>query len=144
MRVRRRREGGQGGGGGDSALYRSFSDTRQKIPGGSVTGRMKTEAEDLDLVLDPMIEPISGTVATIRKLCPVTVGTNTDITPEVKDSFVDEIEEDMEPVRYRANTTATIMQVREKDFFVIQIILLFCLCRLSRQSQNLPRSRPPQ
>jgi len=93
--------------GGDS-LYRPFNDKRQKFS----VGTMKTEA---DLDLDPMIEPIDGSTAGPRKMCPVTVGTNTDITPDVREeTFVDELEEDMEPVRYRSTQQGTTtMQVEQ-------------------------------
>jgi len=94
-------EGGDGGG-----LYRPYHDKRQKFS----VGTMKTEA---DLDLDPMIEPIDGTAGP-RKLCPVTVGTNTEITPDVRqETFVDELEEDMEPVRYRSSQQGTTMQVEQ-------------------------------
>ena len=63
---------------------------------------MKTEAGSGDLELDPMIEPIEGSGSGVRKLCPITVGTNTEAEKaRGKEAFVDELEEDMEPVRYR-------------------------------------------
>lgn len=87
-------------------MYRPFHDKRQKFS----VGTMKTEA---DLDLDPMIEPIDGSAGP-RKMCPVTVGTNTEITPDVREeTFVDELEEDMEPVRYRTSQQGTTMQVEQ-------------------------------
>ena len=81
----------EGGGGG----LHSFDGKRPKLS----EGCLKTES---DLDLDPMIEPIVG-ASESKKLCPVTVGTNTDVTPEVRhDDLMDELEEDMEPVRYKA------------------------------------------
>jgi len=42
------------------------------------------------------------------------VGTNTEITPDVRqETFVDELEEDMEPVRYRSSQQGTTMQVEQ-------------------------------
>jgi len=87
-------------------MYRPYHEKRQKFS----VGTMKTES---DLDLDPMIEPIDGTAGP-RKMCPVTVGTNTEITPDVREeTFVDELEEDMEPVRYRTNQQGTTMQVEQ-------------------------------
>merc|ERR1719153_701259 len=78
---------------------RSFADVKRKFTVGTV---MKTEASSGDLELDPMIEPIEGSGSGVRKLCPITVGTNTEAEKaRGKDAFVDELEEDMEPVRYR-------------------------------------------
>jgi len=92
--------------GGEGGIYRPYHDKRQKFS----VGTMKTE-NDLDL--DPMIEPIDGGAGP-RKMCPVTVGTNTEITPDVREeTFVDELEEDMEPVRYRSSQQVTTMQVEQ-------------------------------
>merc|ERR550534_3418043 len=45
-----------------------------------------------------------------RKMCPVTVGTNTEkITPDVREAdLIDDLEEDMEPVRYKGAAPATL------------------------------------
>jgi len=73
-------------------------------------GCLKTES---DLDLDPMIEPIEGDSAECKKLCPVTVGTNTEITPDVRhDDLMDDLEEDMEPVRYKGREGGA-MQVEQ-------------------------------
>ena len=83
-------EGGAGG------VLHSFEGKRAKLS----EGCLKTEA---DLDLDPMIEPIVGGSSESKKLCPVTVGTNTEVAPEVRhEDLMDELEEDMEPVRYKA------------------------------------------
>jgi len=89
-------------------LYRPYSEEkRHKF---SATD-MKTEPRGLDL--DPMIEPIDGTPTPFQvKNSPITVGTNTEITPDVRDDFVDDLEEDMEPVRYRTSVGTT-MQVEQ-------------------------------
>ena len=90
----------EGVGGEEAEIYsRSFTDVKRKFTVGTV---MKTEASSGDLELDPMIEPIEGSGSGVRKLCPITVGTNTEAEKaRGKDAFVDELEEDMEPVRYR-------------------------------------------
>ena len=68
---------------------------------------MRTES---DLALDPMLEPIDGTAGP-RKMCQVTVGSNTELTPDVREeTFVDELEEEMEPFRYGTNQQSTTMQ----------------------------------
>lgn len=87
-------------GGEEAEIYRrSFADAKRKFTVGTV---MKTEAGTGDLELDPMIEPIEGSGSGVRKLCPITVGTNTEAEKaRGKEAFVDELEEDMEPVRYR-------------------------------------------
>ena len=74
---------------------RPFEGKRAKLSEG-----LKTEP---DLELDPMIEPIEGaTTESNKKLCPVTVGTNTEVTPDVRhEDLMDDLEEDMEPVRYK-------------------------------------------
>jgi len=92
--------------GTDPGVYRPY-DKRQKFS----VGTMKTETE---IDLDPMIEPIEGSNGP-RKMCPVTVGTNTEITPDVREeNFVDDLEEDMgEPVRYKSNQQSTTMQVEQ-------------------------------
>merc|ERR1712012_383238 len=93
--------GEEGVGGEEAEIYsRSFADVKRKFTVGTV---MKTEASNSgDLELDPMIEPIEGSGSGVRKLCPITVGTNTEAgKARGKDAFVDELEEDMEPVRYR-------------------------------------------
>ena len=74
-----------------------------KRPKVSIVG-LKTETD-----VDPMIEPIiaGGT----RKMCPVTVGTNTEkITPDVREpsDLIDDLEEDMEPVRYKGAAPVTL------------------------------------
>ena len=83
-------------GSGAGGVLASFDGKRAKLS----EGCLKTES---DLDLDPMIEPIVGGSSESKKLCPVTVGTNTELTPEVRhDDLMDELEEDMEPVRYKA------------------------------------------
>ena len=68
---------------------------------------VKTESDPLD----PMIEPIDGE----KKLCPVTVGTNTD-TEAHKVMMTDDIEEDMEPVnRYKGGQVEQGVQYNEED-----------------------------
>jgi len=92
--------------GGDAGIYRPYHEKRPKFS----VGTMKSEA---DLDLDPMIEPIDGS-SVPRKHCPVTVGTNTEITPDVReDNFVDDLEEDMEPVRYKSSQQGATMQVEQ-------------------------------
>ena len=80
-----------------------------KRPKVSIVG-LKTETEAEVASVDPMIEPIEGSAAGGRKLCPVTVGTNTEqITPEVRQTdLIDDLEEDMEPVRYKGVAPATL------------------------------------
>ena len=74
-----------------------------KRPKVSIVG-LKTET---DADVDPMIEPI---IEGSRKMCPVTVGTNTEkITPDVREAdLIDDLEEDMEPVRYKGAAPATL------------------------------------
>lgn len=68
---------------------------------------VKTESDPLD----PMIEPIDGD----KKLCPVTVGTNTDAGGH-KHTMTDDIEEDMEPVnRYKGGQVEQGVQYNEED-----------------------------
>ena len=77
-----------------------------KRPKLSVPG-VKSESDPIDI--DPMIEPIEGGAAGSRKLCPVTVGTNTEITPDVRQAdLIDDLEEDMEPVRYKGSGQGTL------------------------------------
>jgi len=84
----------------DPAAYRQIAAKRQKI----ILGGTKVEAET---DVDPMIEPIEGSAA--KKLCPVTVGTNTEITPDVRqEDLIDDIEEDMEPVKYKGAGQTTL------------------------------------
>ena len=45
-----------------------------------VAKRQKSIKTETDEAVDPMIEPIDGS----RKLCPVTVGTNTEVTPDTR------------------------------------------------------------
>ena len=77
-----------------------------KRPKVSIVG-LKTETE---ADVDPMIEPIieGGT----RKMCPVTVGTNTEkITPDVREphDLIDDLEEEMDqPVRYKGAAPVTL------------------------------------
>ena len=83
--------------------FKQFDAKRPKLTAG---GALKTE-NDVDL--DPMIEPIEGSAAGARKLCPVTVGTNTEITPDIRqDDLMDDLEEDMEPVRYKGGGHTTL------------------------------------
>ena len=85
---------------------RPFEGKRAKLS----EGCLKTETE---LDLDPMIEPIEGATTDAKKLCPVTVGTNTEITPDVRhDDLMDDLEEDMEPVRYKGREGGA-MQVEQ-------------------------------
>ena len=95
-----------------TADYRGFDGKRQRVGAGPGGSAVKTEA---DLDLDPMIEPIDGEAELGRKLCPVTVGTNTEAATGVRhEQFVDELEEDMEPVRYRGGGQQGVTQQVEQ------------------------------
>ena len=97
----------------EEAIYRhSFTDAKRKFTVGSV---LKTEAGG-ELELDPMIEPIEGSGSGVRKLCPITVGTNTEVREggsRGREQYVDELEEDMEPVRYRGREAGAALQVEQ-------------------------------
>lgn len=78
----------------EEELYRTFTEKRKFSD-----GRMKSEDED-DVDVDPMIEPIVGRQMEKKMLCPVNVGTNTEVSRS--DDITDEIEEStLEPVKYR-------------------------------------------
>ena len=98
---------------GDDDIYRqSFNDAKRKFSVGTV---MKAESSG-DLELDPMIEPIEGSGSGVRKLCPITVGTNTEAARDGgrgREAYVDELEEDMEPVRYRGREVGATLQVEQ-------------------------------
>lgn len=97
----------------DDLYPHSFTDPkRNKFSVGTV---MKAESGG-DLELDPMIEPIEGSGSGVRKMCPITVGTNTDAARDggrERDNYVDELEEDMEPVRYRGREVGAALQVEQ-------------------------------
>ena len=103
----------EGPGDGEEDVYRhSFTDAKRKFSVGTV---MKTESSG-DLELDPMIEPIEGSGSGVRKMCPITVGTNTEASREGgrdRETYVDELEEDMEPVRYRGREVGATLQVEQ-------------------------------
>jgi hypothetical protein len=99
----------------EAELYRHSAfapDTKRKFSIGTV---LKTEVGSGELELDPMIEPIEGSGSGVRKLCPITVGTNTDRSKDGrgKEALLDELEEDMEPVRYRGREAGAALQVEQ-------------------------------
>ena len=118
------------GEGEEEQLYRhSFpSETKRKFSVGSHT--LKTEA-GTELELDPMIEPIEGSGSGVQRArCPISIGTNTE--GRGRERQYDELEEDMEPVRYRREQGAA-LQVEQG--------VQYCEADLLEQGQELEQQR---
>jgi len=84
---------------GEEELYRSFGEKRRLG-----IGLMKSEEEEEEMDVDPMIEPIEGSQLERKIVVPVNVGTNTEVT---RHDVTDEIDQSsLEPRRYRPNTVS--------------------------------------